>query len=277
MLRLLSKVAGFYESSLNLNLELRRFKVDNILFCGMGVSGVVGDIVKEYLYKELKIPVIVNKNDDIPEFVNNKTLAFVITYSGKTKETLKCFRKLKNKRAKIILITSNKNLKWKNRIWVPSKMPSRVMLYFGLFPVLNVLAKLKLIKDKRNEMKKAVKALRLFKDEKKAERVAKGLFKRVPVIYSDFGYRSVGYYWKTQLNELSKVYALQNFFPEVEHNEIEVTDVEDFEVINIKESKVDLGVMLYHMLVADYTAYYLALLNNVDPLKTPVIDRIKKR
>lgn len=281
MLRLLEKVPGFYEESLSLvrNFKIKKLKVKNILFCGMGASGVVGDLVKDYLYDEIKVPIIVNKNDEIPEFVNKDTLVFIISYSGKSKETLKCYKKCKLKRAKIIGITANKNLKFKKRILVPDKLNSRVILNYSLFPVLIILSKLKLIKDKSKEINKAVRSIKVFnKDLRKIKEIANQLYKRIPVIYSNFTYRAVGYYWKTQLNEISKVFALQNFFPEVEHNEIEVNNSEDFEIINLKESKKNLSAIIYYMLSADYVAYYLAKANGIsDPLKTPRIDRIRKR
>lgn len=279
MLELLDEVPRFYEESLDLvkEFKVKKVKVDNILFCGMGASGIVGDVIKEYLYKELKIPIIVNKNDDIPEFVNSKTLVFVISYSGKSKETLKCLKKCKNKKAKIIGITANNKLKIKDKLLLPSELPSRVILYYSLFPVLVILNKLKLIKDKKNEISHALDSVKGFKDLKKCENIARKLYKRIPVVYSYFSFRAVGYYWKTQLNEVAKVFVLQNFFPEVNHNEIEIDNYDMFEVVNLKEENRNLASMLYYMLSADYVAAFLAKIRNVDPLKTPKIDKIKKK
>jgi glucose/mannose-6-phosphate isomerase len=279
MLELLEKVPQQYEESLDLvrSFNIKKFKVDNILFCGMGASGVVGDVIKDYLYKELKVPVIVNKNDDIPNFVNNKTLVFVLTYSGKSKETLKCYKKCKAKKAKIITFTANDKLKYDNMFLLPSGMPARVILYYSLFPILVILSRLKLIKDKSREINKALRSIINFKDYKKCEKVAEKLYKKLPVVYSYFNFRSVGYYWKTQLNELSKVFVIQNFFPEVNHNEIEAMNLKNLEFVNLKEAKNDLSSIIYYMYSADVVAYFLSRMNKVDPLKTPVIDKLKKK
>lgn len=278
MLSLLNKVPEQYKKSLDLvNFKIKKSKIDNVLFCGMGASGIVGDIIKEYLYDEIKIPIIVNKNDNIPNFVDKNTLVFIITHSGKTKETLKCYNKAKLKKAQIIGITANKNLEFKNKILIPDSEYGRVVLYYSLFPILIILNKFGLIKNKDNEIKKALNSVKNFKDKNKAKVIAKKLYKKTPVIYSYFSYRAVGYYWKTQLNELSKVYALQNFFPEVNHNEIEVNNLNNFEVVNLKEKKVNLASIVYYMYSADWVAYYLSQLRKVNPLKTPVIDKIKRK
>ena len=168
------------------------------------------------------------------------------------------------------------NLKFKNRILVPGEQPSRVILYYSLFPVLIILHKLGLIKDKSLEINKAIISLKNFKDFKKCERIAEKLYNKTPIVYSYFNFRSVGYYWKTQLNEVSKVFALQNFFPEVNHNEIEAKNLKNLEVINLKEEKADLTSIVYYLYSADLVAYFLARMYKVDPLKTPVIDKIKK-
>lgn len=278
MLDLLNKVPGQYEKSLELDIKIKKSKIDNVLFCGMGASGVVSDIVKEYLYDEIKVPVIVNKNDDIPNFVNKNTLVFIISHSGKSKETLSCYKKAKLRKAVIIGITANKNLKFKNKILIPDDTKyGRVILYYSLFPILKILNKFGLIKNKDKEISKALDSIKSFKDQDKAKKIARKIYKKIPIVYSHFSYRAVGYYWKTQLNELSKVYVIQNFFPEVNHNEIEVNNLTNFEVINLKESKRSLASIVYYMYSADWVAYYLSEIRKVDPLKTPVIDKIKKK
>ena len=278
MLELLKKVPEQYEASLELvkDFKVKLRKVDNVVFCGMGASGVVGDIVKDYLYGEIKVPVIVNKNKDIPKFVGKNTLVFVISHSGKSKEVLSCYKKAKEKKAFVIGITSNRKLNWDNKLLIPNGEYGRVVLYYSLFPILVILSKLKLIKNKDKEISKALRAIKGFKDVKKAEKVARKLYKKMPVIRTSFAYRSVGYYWKTQLNELSKVFVVQNFYPEINHNEIEAVFGYKLEIVELKETKRDLASMLYYMYSADWVGYFLSKMNKVDALKTPVIDKLKK-
>ena len=71
--------------------------------------------------------------------------------------------------------------------------------------------------------------------------------------------------------------STDHFFPEVNHNEIEVNNLNNFEVVNLKEKKVNLASIVYYMYSADWVAYYLSQLRKVNPLKTPVIDKIKRK
>ena len=54
----------------------------NIIFAGMGGSAIGADLVRAYLYDERSIPIAVNRDYDIPGFVNEKTLCFICSYSG---------------------------------------------------------------------------------------------------------------------------------------------------------------------------------------------------
>tara|TARA_Y100000310_G_C20605126_1_gene775106 strand:- start:517 stop:1356 length:840 start_codon:yes stop_codon:yes gene_type:complete len=279
MLELLKKVPEQYEASLELikDFKINKNKVDNVVFCGMGASGVLGDLVKDYVYDECRVPIIVNKNSNIPGFVNKNSLVFVISHSGKSKEILRCYKKAMDKRAQIISITGNRKLNWKNKLLIPDNTKyGRVVLYYSLFPILVILSRFNLIKNKDKEISKSLRVVKGFKDHKKTEKVARKLFKKIPVIRSSFAYRSVGYYWKTQLNELSKVFVIQNFYPEVNHNEIEAVYGNRLEIVELKETKRDLASMVYYMHSADWVGYFLSKMYRLDPLKTPVIDKLKK-
>ncbi|MCS7123502.1 MAG: hypothetical protein RMJ17_02945, partial [Candidatus Aenigmarchaeota archaeon] len=81
-----------------------------VCFVGMGGSGIVGDLMKVILEKN-GYEVIVVKDEKLPEFLNKKFKLFIISYSGNTYETLKCFREAIEKGIKnIIVVTSNGKL-----------------------------------------------------------------------------------------------------------------------------------------------------------------------
>jgi glucose/mannose-6-phosphate isomerase len=62
--------------------------IQNIVISGLGGSGIGGTIVSELISDSCKIPVIINKDYSLPEFVNEHTLFIVSSYSGNTEETL---------------------------------------------------------------------------------------------------------------------------------------------------------------------------------------------
>ena len=58
-------------------------KYKNIIICGMGGSAIGADFVKTVLYKDIKLPIHVNRTYDFPSWVNKKdTLVIICSYSG---------------------------------------------------------------------------------------------------------------------------------------------------------------------------------------------------
>lgn len=210
-------------------------KIDKILVCGMGGSGIGGEIVKSMIEKELKIPLVLNKNYQVPEFVNSRTLIFSISYSGNTEETLSAYREGVKKKAKIIAITTGGELgklAKRNRnpvVSIPPGLPPRVSLGYLFFSLLVTLERLGLIRNKKRECQETLQLLKDLKrkfslsskiSSNQAKRIALKLHKNLPLIYTSPILFPVGLRWKGQLSENSKVLAFCNVFPELNHNEI---------------------------------------------------------
>ena len=86
------------------------FKIDNIVISGMGASSISGDIVQSLFRDRLDIPIFVNRQYDLPKWVNKNTLVISQSYSGNTEETLSTFKHAYQKRSKIIGISSGGKL-----------------------------------------------------------------------------------------------------------------------------------------------------------------------
>ena len=210
-------------------------KIDKILVCGMGGSGIGGEILKSVIEPELRIPLVVNKNYSLPEFVDSKTLVSFVSYSGNTEETLSAYREAAKKKAKMVAITTGGRLgRLAKRdkvpiISIPPGLPPRASLGYLFFSLLITLERLGLVKSKKRECQET---LRLLKDLRKefslsskvssnqAKRIALKLHKNLPLIYTSPTLSPVGLRWKGQLSENSKVLAFSNTFPELNHNEI---------------------------------------------------------
>ena len=150
-----------------LSFQYESSQIRNIVFCGIGGSSIGGMLLKEYLYNDLKIPFISIRNYDIPSFIDSNTLVFVSSYSGNTQETLSTYEEAKQRKAKIIALTSGgilKDLAEKDNIpFIPipsSEMPPRCALGYSFTLPLLTLIKLGLIDDKLDEITETVDILK---------------------------------------------------------------------------------------------------------------------
>ena len=210
--------------------------IENIIVAGMGGSAIGGDLVRSYLAEEIDLPFFVCKNYTLPQFVSQKSLVFVSSYSGNTEETLSAYQDAKKRKAQVISICSGGKLNELTLkdgfplVEMPRGFPPRAALGYGFGPILLTLSRLKLIRNKENELKKALGFLsknvtqyKMEKDssENKAKELALKLHHKLPIIYAsvDF-FDAVAYRWKCQICENSKMLAYSNVFPEFNHNEL---------------------------------------------------------
>lgn len=87
-------------------IDRYRLPYDNILICGMGGSAIGGDVLRTYGQRKATVPLIVNRDYQIPNFVGERTLAIMVSFSGNTEETLHAYHQCKERNAPIICITS---------------------------------------------------------------------------------------------------------------------------------------------------------------------------
>jgi glucose/mannose-6-phosphate isomerase len=286
-------------------------EVTSIVVIGMGGSAVGGDLLKTYLH-DSKIPVFVVRDYKIPEWVDNYTLVFAISYSGNTEETLSAFRHAKEKEAKIVGITSGGKLaeECEKIIKVPSGLQPRAALGYLFFPMLGVLHNSEIVNVKNselNEMLEIIKDVEGFDSE--GEALAKKLKDKIPIVYASQLLQPVAFRWKTQVNENSKSACFYNVFSEMNHNEIagykcmdrkytaillrDSNDNErvrkrmdisrdlmrervDVEEVNVKGESL-LARMISTVYLGDFVSYYLALHNRVDPSPVEIIESLKKK
>ena len=211
--------------------------VSNVVFAGMGGSAIAGDLVRDWLDAEMKVPMESVRGYHLPTYVNDKTLVFLISYSGNTEETLSCMLDALDKGCRVISISSDGALGRVNKalnlpiIGLPKMAAARVSFPYLFGPIPYFLAKMNLLSIDRFEleMKKGITLLEKLSEEYDisvslednfAKKAAFEIFGTVPVIYSYGPYRSVGLRFKTQVNENCKLPARSDAFPELNHNEI---------------------------------------------------------
>jgi glucose/mannose-6-phosphate isomerase len=203
--------------------------IRNIVITGMGGSAISGDIIADLLRDKLKIPIYVNRGYKLPAFVDKNSLVFAISYSGNTEETISAVNGALQSEGKIICVTSGGKLREiaeKEDLplyLVPSGYQPRAAMPFLLIPILDALNKLGLPSVSKADIDEGITLLEQRKKEtnSEVEQFALAVKDKLPIIYAVFGSTaSAGLRLKTQFNENSKVTALYNLFPELNHNEI---------------------------------------------------------
>ncbi|MBI2622382.1 SIS domain-containing protein, partial [Candidatus Microgenomates bacterium] len=75
--------------------------VDSIVLCGMGGSAYAALIIKALYANSLTVPFELVNGYNLPNYVNNKTLVLLSSYSGSTEEVLNCGKEALLRNAKI--------------------------------------------------------------------------------------------------------------------------------------------------------------------------------
>jgi glucose/mannose-6-phosphate isomerase len=204
-------------------------EIRNILITGLGGSGIGGNLCNQFCEGELNVPIQVNKDYFIPNFVGEHTLVIISSYSGNTEETLQAFKEAEKKGAHIVCISSGGRVieiaKEKNydHVIIPGGDPPRTCVGYSLTQQLYILNKLGLIS---NEPVNQLKEIPDFLDKHEnniqslARDIAEDLYDKLPVIYISAGMETIAVRFRQQLNENSKILCWHHVIPEMNHNEL---------------------------------------------------------
>lgn len=289
-------------------------KPENIVIMGLGGSALPGVMLQSLA--DLSVPVIVHRELTIPASLTKRSLAFVVSYSGDTSETLTMYRLASKVNDKLIAISSGGKLKEICRmneathIMVPPGLQPRMAYPHLFFPILNILTTLGLVRDYQDELEELIKNLSKKEHEEAGRIFAAKLYGRTPLILSSSRLAGAAYKWKIDMNENAKTLAFWNVFPELCHNEINGlrnTNVDLYVIIlrddeelpfmrkamdTVKAIFKEEGVPVAEIMVrgksrlqklfvaimmGDWVSYHLALRYETDPTSVPVIDLYKQK
>jgi len=206
-----------------------RARFENVVVAGMGGSGIGGKLASSLLLNESPVPVLLYQDYDLPAAVTERTLLFVVSYSGNTEETLSAFRQAQKRRCKVVVITSGGKLGVAAGragcpvITVPGGMPPRAALGYLFVPLLASLERLGVCPSHGRGMAEALRLTRAKRAvwHRRARTIARRLAGRLPVVYSTSRLLdAVADRWRCQLNENAGVMCHTNVLPEQNHNEI---------------------------------------------------------
>ena len=217
-------------------VQIEYSKPQTIIVAGMGGSAIGGELLKDWTRDRIDVPIEVCREYSLPAYADERTLVFVVSYSGRTEEALSVFLDAIKRNCMTFCISSGgKLLEFAEKLklpylQVPSGIPQpRAALPYLFLPMPILLGKLGLVSDASSEISETVNILERVKRENSPEKPLSGNFSKklasringtVPAIYGFGIYRAVAQRYKQQFNENSKVPAKWDFFSELNHNEI---------------------------------------------------------
>ncbi len=204
--------------------------IHNIVVVGMGGSGIGADFAIEFSADYRKVPMMTCKGYTLPAFVNENSLVICSSFSGNTEETLAGFDAALAQGAKIIcvaaggkLIESAQKLGLDYVLLPAAGSPPRACLGYSLLQQLYILNFYGFLENSRiDELKSAISLIESEQEhlKMKAERIAKFLVGKFPVIYSTDRMGAVAVRLRQQLNENAKILCSHHLIPEMNHNEL---------------------------------------------------------
>jgi glucose/mannose-6-phosphate isomerase len=222
---------------LSRDIDLPRIEaVSHVVVTGLGGSAIGGDLLRVYCLDKCPVPVVVNRDYTMPEFVGRDTLVFAVSYSGNTEETLSAYRDARQRGATIIAITTGGQLGEMAAadgapvVPVPCGIAPRSASGFLFIPTLRIMERLGFLTGIADDVEKLIDHLKTLYDHLKpevpaeknsAKQMALKLYNKIPVIWGSSGTTEVvAQRWKGQINENAKAPAYWNVFPELNHNEL---------------------------------------------------------
>ena len=289
--------------------------IDRIIITGMGGSALPGEILKSYLW-HFKIPIEVNKNYSLPEYISSRTLVFAVSYSGNTEETIEAYRHAYRKNCKLVAVTSGgklaelaKKIK-KDLVLVKSGIQPRQAYGYLFFSILRILQNSGIVEKQDKEVDKLITVLKKDIYKSKAKELSTRLFGKIPIIYTSQRLYAIAYKWKINFNENSKIHAFCNYFPELNHNEMVgythkngdyycVIIKDDYDDRRIKKRMsitkdvisrkkipaLELNItgisnmvkIFSTIYIGDWVSYIIALKSKIDPTPVDIVEDFKKK
>lgn len=208
--------------------------LSNIVYVGLGSSGLAGMIARSWL--GLGLPFEVVRDYDLPPYVGGKTLCILASYSGNSEETLTALGQAEAKGAHIGVITAGGKLaeaaaaKGYPLITLAKTMQPRFAALANVRAIMDLLGSCGLLDTAQYSaeltgaaafLDESVRAWlpELPTGDNPAKQLAQELMGRSVVVYSGPFLAPAAYKWKIAINENAKQIAWTGQYPEANHNE----------------------------------------------------------
>jgi glucose/mannose-6-phosphate isomerase len=210
--------------------------IRNIVVMGMGGSGISGDVIATAFNDELPVPVTVLKQMRTPAFVGPHTLAFAVSYSGDTEETVSMAQSAVKSGAQLIAISKGGALAQiahdagALHVPCPEGYLPRAAIGALVAPIVVALFRIGFAPGGHANLVRTQQQLARRRDactmavegaKNPAREIARKLDRTFPLVYGGGALGGVAAYrWKCDINENAKAPAFWHMYPELDHNEI---------------------------------------------------------
>lgn len=226
---------GAWEAAQGFHLPEEFSHVEKVVVAGMGGSGIGGDLLRSLAAPESPVPLFVQKDYQLPAFVDHRTLFIASSYSGNTEEVLCSLEEALARKARVLAMTSGGELAARAQkkgfpvFSITYRAPPRATVMFSFIPMLVFFQHMGFIGPKDEDFSEAVEQMEHLMiqvvegvpiKDNPAKKLAIKLRGRLPVIYGAEHLSEVARRWKTQFNENSKSWAFHEVLPELHHNAV---------------------------------------------------------
>jgi len=296
--------------------KLSGTKPDLLVVAGMGGSGLAAEILQSLTkFVGLKVPLIIWKNYGLPDIRNygaRKPLYIFVSFSGNTEETISGLTEaLRSKKLAAVVASGGELQRMAERrdlpfvIFPPAGLEPRQAPGRMFYSIIEILRAANLVSGKDLDCRH----LKPLEFRALGKELAKKLLKRLVLVYSDEADRDLGYIWKITLNETAKTEAFSNIIPEMNHNELvglsnshhptaaifvhknelgprlkkrisinkKLLKAQGVRIVDHKQDgRNDLERRWNTIMLATWTAYYMALKEKVDPKEVRIVEKLKE-
>ncbi len=207
--------------------------VQNIIVAAMGDSAIGADLAAVSAAPNIRLPLSVLRDYDLPAFADEKTLVVCVSHSGNSEEVLSIFESAQKSGCRLFVISSGGAL---TNLAQSANIPYWNFSYRGAdtmgvaYPfalTLALFARLGFIPDPSAEIAEAIRVMDDYKTRLAAEtpavtnpakRYAGQLVGRWVTLVASERLSPVARRWKTQINQLAKAAANFELIPEATHN-----------------------------------------------------------
>jgi glucose/mannose-6-phosphate isomerase len=210
----------------------------SVVVCGMGGSGVAGDVLRGLYADRAPLPIVVSKGYVLPEFAGPHTIVTALSFSGNTEETLAAYGEAVTRGCRVVTVSAGGALADRAaadgvaHVPLPTDVPMPRMAVGDLTAsLIGALEAVGVVPSAHEEVDEAAALLddlggRLGADRPTAENPAKDLAAwigpRTPVVWGSEGLAEApAGRFRTQVNENAKSPAFSAVLSELDHNEIE--------------------------------------------------------